>query len=200
MDSVGNPNKELILNDVVEVEGIWLRFYVKFVSVFNVSDIDKLKELIINIIKKHNMINIIKKHNMKNPTVNIFRDEEGNPEYIFSLLVPQNDKFLKDAIIATERITINDDDDMGTVYNTVSENLPKLCSEIIEIIEKIETHRQSLNINPQNEPHQPNKNNPYIKPALITLGSIAGIIIIMLGIYKYVKKRKHNKEDKQNKN
>ena len=129
---------------------------------------------------------------MKNLTVeklivNIFRKEKGNPEYIFSLLVPQNDKFLKDAIIATERITINDDDDMDTVYNTVSENLPKLCSEIIEKISSPD---------PQNPPQHLNQNNPYIKPALITLGSIAGIII-MLGLYTYVKKRKHNKEDKQ---
>ena len=51
----------------------------------------------------------------------------------------------------------------------------------------------------QNNPPQSNQNNPYIKPALITFGSIAGIII-MLGLYTYVKKRKHNKEDKQNKN
>jgi len=199
MDSVDNPNKELILDDVVEEEGIRLRFYVKLVSVFNVSDIDKLKNLIIDIIREHNMNNIIREHNMKKLIVNIFRDKEGKPAYIFSLLVPQNDKFVKDAIIATERITINDDDDMNTVYNTVSEKLPILCSEIIEIIEKIETHRQSLNLNPQNEPQQPNQNNPYIKPALITFGSIAGIII-MLGLYTYVKKRKHNKEDKQNKN
>lgn len=195
MDSVGNPNKELILNDVVKEGDIVLKFNIKiFSNVLDVNYIDKLENLIIDNVKNL-IIYKIREHNMKNLTVenlivNIFRNEKGNPEYIFSLLVPQNDKFLEDAIIATERITINDNDDMDTVYNTVSENLPKLCSEIIEKISSPD---------PQNPSQHLNQNNPYIKPTLITLGSIAGIII-MLGIYKYVKKRKHNKEDKQNKN
>ena len=192
MDSVGNPNKELILNDVVKEGDIVLKFNIKiFSNVLDVNYIDKLQKLIIDNVKNL-IIYKIREHNMKNLTVenlivNIFRNEKGNPEYIFSLLVPQNDKFLKDAIIATERITINDNDDMDTVYNTVSENLPKLCSEIIKKISSPD---------PQNPSQHLNQNNPYIKPTLITLGSIAGIII-MLGIYKYVKKRKHNKEDKQ---
>ena len=65
---------------------------------------------------------------------------------------------------------------------------------------RVKEEAEAVRDEAQKQVQQNQNNNPYIKPAFITLGSIAGIIIIY-GIYAYIQKRKHKiNKDKQNKN